>query len=57
MMEKNMKKNIYAYNWATLLYSRNQHNILNQLYFNNIFLKLKKIKSSRMSAASGTQKT
>ena len=22
------------YNWITLLYSRNQHNIVNQLYFN-----------------------
>ena len=22
------------YNWFTLLYSRNQHNIVNQLYFN-----------------------
>ena len=23
------------YNWVTLLYSRNWHNIVNQLYFNN----------------------
>ena len=22
------------YNWVTLLYSRNEHNIVNQLYFN-----------------------
>ena len=29
---------IYMYDWVTLLYSRNCHNIVNQLYFNkNIF--------------------
>ena len=45
-MEKNMKKNIYIcvcvcmYNWTTLLYSRNEYNIVNQQYPNNIkFLK------------------
>ena len=27
------------YNWITLLYSRNQHNIVNQLYFNKINFK------------------
>ena len=25
---------IYMYNWITLLYGRNKHNIVNQLYFN-----------------------
>ena len=35
-MEKNMKKNICinVYNWVILLYRRNEHNIVNQLYFN-----------------------
>ena len=33
-MEKNMKNNIYMYNGIILLYSRNKHNIINQLYFN-----------------------
>ena len=27
------------YNWFTLLYSRNQHNIVNQLYSNKNFFK------------------
>ena len=36
----NGKECIYMYNWITLLYSRNLHNIVNQLYFNKInFLK------------------
>ena len=30
-MEKNLKKNVYIYNWITLLYT---WNIANQLYFN-----------------------
>ena len=25
---------VYVYTWITLLYSRNEHNIVNQLYFN-----------------------
>ena len=25
---------VYIYNWITLLYSRNYHNMVNQLYFN-----------------------
>ena len=37
IMEKNMKKNINMYNWVTLLYIKNQHNIVNQLYLNKIF--------------------
>ena len=39
-MEKGYEK-VYRcmYNWITLLYSRNQHNIVNQLYFNKINLK------------------
>ena len=41
-MKKKMKKNVYIYtymymyNWITLLYSRNEHNTVNQLHFNNI---------------------
>ena len=35
MWEKNLKKNIYVYmyNCVTLMYSRNYHNIVNQLYY------------------------
>lgn len=34
-MEKDILKNcIYVYNWVTWLYSRNQKNIINHLYFN-----------------------
>ena len=29
-----LKKWIYVYNWVTLLYSRNEYNIVNKLYFN-----------------------
>ena len=39
----NGKKCVYIYNWITLLYSRNLHNNVNQLYFNEIHLK-KKVK-------------
>ena len=35
---KNKKECIYEYNWDTLLYSRNWHNIGNQLYFNKNIL-------------------
>ena len=31
------------YNWVTLLYSRNQYNFANQLYFNKINLKKKNL--------------
>ena len=42
-MEKNIYKRecLYVYNWVTLLYSRDWHNIANQLYFNKK-IKLKK---------------
>ena len=30
------------YNWITLLYSRNDHNIINQLYFNKVLKNEKK---------------
>ena len=30
-MERNLKKYIYIYNWVTLLYTQNQHNIVNVL--------------------------
>ena len=34
-MEKNIiKEGLYVYNWVTLLYNRDWHNIVNQLYFN-----------------------
>ena len=39
MMENNIKKNIYIYKWITLLYSRNWHNTVNQLYLNTNFKK------------------
>ena len=41
--EKNLKENGYGYiyNWTTLLYSRNYHNIVNHLYFNKT-LKMEK---------------
>ena len=41
MREKDLKKNIYIhiyecmYNWITLLYIWNWHNIVNQLQFSN----------------------
>ena len=35
MMEDNIKKEcIYMYDWVILLFSRNWHNIVGQLYFN-----------------------
>ena len=38
-MEKNIKKEcLYVYNWVTLLYSRDCHSIVNQLYFKNKFI-------------------
>ena len=33
-MEQNMKKNAYVCNWIPLLYNKNKHNIVNQLYVN-----------------------
>ena len=33
---------VFAYNWIALLYSRNKHNAVNQLYFNQIKKKKKK---------------
>ena len=33
---------MYVYNWITLLYTWNQHNIVNQLYSNKIKIKKKK---------------
>ena len=38
---KNMKKNIYMYNWITLLYS-GKHNIVNQLHLNKKFFLVKR---------------
>ena len=51
-MEKNIKKEcIYVFNWVTLLYSRNKHNTVNQLYFN------KKIKSKTIKYKDEQNKT
>ena len=34
-MENNYKKGyVYTYTWVTFLYSRDWHNIVNQVYFN-----------------------
>ena len=41
-----MEKNVYMHNWITLLYSRNQDNVVNQLYFNKINFLRKKEKSA-----------
>ena len=43
MMEDNMRKiYIHMYDWVTMLYSRNWHNTVNQLYSNkNKILKIK----------------
>ena len=40
-MEDHIRKGMYIYmdDWVTLLYSRNWHNTVNQLYFNKKFLK------------------
>ena len=35
-MEKNIKKNVYMYNRVTLLYSKNEHNMVNQSHFYKI---------------------
>ena len=34
MTEDNMRKRMYIYDWVTILYSRNWHNIVNQPYSN-----------------------
>ena len=36
-----MKNNVYMYKQITLLCSRNEHNIVNQLYINKINKKIK----------------
>ena len=47
MWEKNVKENgsEYIYNWISLLHSRNYHNLVNQLYFNNLKKNEKKKKT------------
>ena len=49
MWEKNLKKNryVYMYDSVLLLYSRNGHNLVNQLYFNKAFLKRAQEKKKR----------
>jgi len=46
MWEKNLKENqcVYLYNWITLLYNKDCHDILNQLYFSRILKNEKKNK-------------
>ena len=39
---KEYEKNIYMDNWITSLYSRNQHNVVSQLYLNKQIYKKKK---------------
>ena len=34
LYEKRIWKSIYIYNWISLLYTWNLHNIVNQLHFN-----------------------
>ena len=43
ILGKNLKENgyVHMYNWITLLYSRNYHNIVNELYFNKALRKWK----------------
>lgn len=43
-MERNVKKNVYIYTCITLLYSRNYHNTVTQLYFNKIYIVRKQTK-------------
>ena len=50
MMEDNIRMGMYIYyNWITMLYSRNEHNTVNQIYF-NFFLKSRKGSSHHGSA-------
>ena len=46
--ENNLKNNgcLYMYSWITLLYSKNYHNIVNQLHFKKNFKKWKKFCSN-----------
>ena len=39
------KEHLYVYNWATLLYSGDWHNIVNQLYFNRASLVAQMVKN------------
>ena len=41
MTDDNMRKRmyVYIYDWVTLLYSRNWHNTVNQLYFDKKIFK------------------
>ena len=45
MWEKNLKEEgcVYMYNWITLFYSRNYHNIGNQLNYNKTLKNEKKM--------------
>ena len=41
---------VYMYNWITLLYSRNYHNLVNQIYINQTLKSEKKNRSAMWSA-------
>ena len=43
-MEKNTRKNLSMYNRVTLLDSRNEHDIVNQLYIHDILRKRNNVK-------------
>ena len=48
--KKSLNENrcVYSYHWITSLYSRNDHNIVSQLYFSKTFKKEKKNKSKQI---------
>ena len=51
MWEKNLRENgyMYTYERTSLLYSRNDHNLVNQLYFNKTSKKNEVLKSVVLS--------
>jgi len=67
IMEQNMKKCVcvymcvcvcvYVYNWIILLYSRNEYNIINQLYINKIIFCKKKKKRKNVMVTKGNKKS
>ena len=46
---KTMKKNTHVYDWITLLYSRNEHSIVNQPHFNQILERGRRILTAAVS--------
>ena len=47
---------VYVYNWIILLYSRNEYNIINQLYINKIIF-CKKKKRKKVMVTKGNKKS